>query len=301
MLDYILTFREEFEMLAGKRHSVICAYLYGLKPLMNINTFKAGDVKGRHISWQSLAERMYIEPMRGVKNENFSKQAIRRICAELETTGLIQIISEEKQLIIFFQKYAEVARGQSVQNKADTRPTRQADSLADSLQANNRAALQAIADTQADIAKNAKADTPRVDKLVVAVDARARIFEPVTLTFKDGVTYTVTEQQANTWAKYAGVETAKAQDILASIASVADSYTPEMPPVWIRSQFKKYAQNASGTPTRHDYGKLKPTPQGTQKGKHNGHSKQSSGLSNETIQACIRAGNGDPDEVVFKG
>ncbi|MFO1351889.1 MAG: hypothetical protein U1F68_14945 [Gammaproteobacteria bacterium] len=89
---------------------------------MDIATGIVGEK--RKISWQGLAEALYMPPQSGFTPETFSKQQLRRAANMLEKAGLLQAVSVEKQLIF---KCPLADRGYSVQNQVGTKPTHHAD------------------------------------------------------------------------------------------------------------------------------------------------------------------------------
>lgn len=109
---------EELAVLYGSTHIQQLAYLRGIRPYMDIQTRIVG--KKRKISYQSIAEQLYIEPHPGIKATSFSRAQIRRAIAGLERIGLVEVESEEYQLIL---KCPLATRHYSVQNKAVTNPS----------------------------------------------------------------------------------------------------------------------------------------------------------------------------------
>ncbi len=117
---------EELEHLQGLPHVLLSLYILGIRRYMDYKTGIVG-IK-RKISYQSLAEEIYIEPIAGVKTGAKSRQQIRRAVKSLERAGLITIKSSGKNLIL---NCVLAKTDGSVQNKADTRPTQEADTKAD--------------------------------------------------------------------------------------------------------------------------------------------------------------------------
>lgn len=112
---------DERDALNGLRYLTRCLYYAGIRPYMDFSTCVVG-VK-RKISWQSLSEELYIEPVAGIlttETGSPGKQQIRRAAKELERVGLIEIKSSGTRLIF---KCLLATRDKSVQNQADTRPT----------------------------------------------------------------------------------------------------------------------------------------------------------------------------------
>jgi hypothetical protein len=143
---------EELEALAGKRHFLRCLYIFGIRAYMDYSTGLTGGPK-RRISWQSLAEEMYVEPEPGVSAEDTGKPSeskLRRAAEALEKAGLIRRISRGK-FLIFECLLAE--RDKSVQKQADIKPTGQADTKAAGSEASPDIALEQAGSPEADTKK----------------------------------------------------------------------------------------------------------------------------------------------------
>lgn len=110
--------------LNGLPHIQQIIYLRGIRPYMDINTGLVG-IK-RHISHQSIAETLYIDPKPGIKEERFSRDQVRRALGGLERAGLIINQSKERQLLL---KCPLAKWDYSVQNKAAILPPYQAATL----------------------------------------------------------------------------------------------------------------------------------------------------------------------------
>lgn len=159
----ILLSDEEMDALEGLPHMHRCLYIFGIRRHMDYQTGITG-VK-RKISYKSLSEEIYVVPQRGfMETGTRSREALRRAVKILEKAGLITIKSNAKNLIL----QCNLAKSdKSVQNKPDTRPTPQPDTQADINQNNknnvkNSSEARSAEDKaapQADIPKNAKADT----------------------------------------------------------------------------------------------------------------------------------------------
>ncbi|HAT9101477.1 TPA: hypothetical protein JBB53_08765 [Legionella pneumophila subsp. pneumophila] len=114
---------QELDALCGLSYIQQITYLRGIRPYMDRNTLIVG-IK-RRISYQSLAEVLYIEPHQGIKESGSpSRQQIRRAIKGLERSGLIAIQSFDKHLIL---KCLLADISYCVQNKPDTNPTQQVD------------------------------------------------------------------------------------------------------------------------------------------------------------------------------
>lgn len=116
----------ELSALAGLPHLQQVTYLIGIRPLMDQYSALVG-LKNR-ISYQSLSEILHINPYPGIQSESPSRQQIRRVIKNLERTGLIEIQSEDKHLIL---KCILANPHDSVQNKADTEVDTEANTKAD--------------------------------------------------------------------------------------------------------------------------------------------------------------------------
>ena len=88
---------EELSALNGLPHLQQLLYLCGIKPFMDYRTGIAGIMRG--ISYQSLAEELYVEPHSGIKSGSPSKDQIRRAIKSLETRGLLRIQSMDWKLV----------------------------------------------------------------------------------------------------------------------------------------------------------------------------------------------------------
>ncbi len=121
-MDYLFITTQELSALSEQPYIQRIAYVFGIRPYMDRATLMVG-VK-RKISYQSLAEALYVEPHQGIQSGSPSRQQIRRAVKGLERAGLVRVESIEKQLIL---KCLLADTNYSVQNKADTNPTQQAD------------------------------------------------------------------------------------------------------------------------------------------------------------------------------
>lgn len=120
-MNFLFITDQELSALAGLPYLQQVAYLTGIRPYMDRNTFTVG-IK-RRISYQSLAEALYVEPSPGITSSGSpSRQQLRRVIKALERSGLIHVQSDHKNLIL---KCLLVHSHYSVQNKADTNPTPQ--------------------------------------------------------------------------------------------------------------------------------------------------------------------------------
>ncbi|MFT4059293.1 MAG: hypothetical protein QM652_07075 [Legionella sp.] len=120
MMDFLIN-ENELAALSGLLHIQQLAYLRGIRPYMDVKTGIVG-VK-RKISYQSLAEQLYVEPHQGIKSESFSRAQIRRAVSGLARVGIISFQSEEKHLIL---KCNLATLDYFVQNKVVTNPSQKA-------------------------------------------------------------------------------------------------------------------------------------------------------------------------------
>ena len=93
----ILINDDELSALNGLPYIQQLLYLRGIKPHMDYRSGIVGLTRG--ISYQSLAEALYIEPHSGIKSGSPSKDQIRRAIHGLEKAGLLHIQSLEWKLI----------------------------------------------------------------------------------------------------------------------------------------------------------------------------------------------------------
>ena len=155
-MDFLIT-DDELTALCGLPYIQQLAYLRGVRPYMDVKTSLVGIKRG--ISYQSIAEQLYIEPHQGIAGGSPSRQQLRRAISGLERAGLINVQSSDKQLIL---KCELASRGFPVQNKADTNPTPHADTFIDSKKHDSSIGYGNL-NQKADIGKTPKADTPLKD------------------------------------------------------------------------------------------------------------------------------------------
>ncbi|HDO7840950.1 hypothetical protein [Legionella pneumophila] len=147
----------ELDALCGLSYIQQITYLRGIRPYMDRNTFIVG-IK-RRISYQSLAETLYIEPHQGITESGSpSRQQIRRVIKGLERAGLIVIQSLDKHLIL---KCLLADITYCVQNKPGTNPTQQADTKPYAKPPVNTGYSEGVCE-KADTNEILKADTPLI-------------------------------------------------------------------------------------------------------------------------------------------
>ncbi|HAT2053612.1 hypothetical protein SC613_01155 [Legionella pneumophila] len=148
---------KELDALCGLSYIQQITYLRGIRPYMDRNTFIVG-IK-RRISYQSLAEVLYIEPHQGITESGSpSRQQIRRAVKGLERSGLILIQSFDKHLIL---KCLLADISYCVQNKPGTNPTQQADTKPHAKLPINTGYSESVG-AKADTDEILKADTPLI-------------------------------------------------------------------------------------------------------------------------------------------
>ena len=96
-MEYMKINYEELSALRGLPHLQRLLYLTGIKPYIDYRTGIVGLMRG--ISYQSLAEELYVEPHQGIKSGSPSKNQIRRALKGLETAGLLRIQSMDWKLV----------------------------------------------------------------------------------------------------------------------------------------------------------------------------------------------------------
>lgn len=120
-MGFLFVNTDELSALMGLPYIQQSAYLLGIRPYMDRNTFLVGAK--RKISYQSLSEALYVEPHQGFEHSGSpSRQQLRRIIYALERAGLVEIQSTGKQLIL---KCLLADSDFPVQNKPNTNPTHQ--------------------------------------------------------------------------------------------------------------------------------------------------------------------------------
>lgn len=119
-MDYLIN-KDELAAMYGLTHIQQLTYLRGIRPYMDLQSGIVGEK--RKISYQSLAEEVYVEPHQGFKVDRVSRSQMRRVIDALERAGLIKQQSKDRQLIL---KCLLASRNYYIQKKADTNPTQQA-------------------------------------------------------------------------------------------------------------------------------------------------------------------------------
>ena len=157
MHSYLKITSQELSALMGLPYLQQVTYLLGIRPYMDATTSLVGIKRG--ISYQSLAETLYVEPHQGIQSGSPSRQQLRRVIKALERAGLVYIQSDDKHLIL---KCLLANSNYSVQNKADTNPTQQADTNPAQRRSIKSSVVEVI-DTNPDIPQPLKADTPHIE------------------------------------------------------------------------------------------------------------------------------------------
>ena len=96
-MRYMKVSDEELSALRGLPYIQQLLYLTAIKPYVDYRTGIVGIARG--ISYQSLAEELYIEPHQGIKSGSPSKDQIRRAIKGLEKAGLLRIQSMDWKLV----------------------------------------------------------------------------------------------------------------------------------------------------------------------------------------------------------
>ena len=155
-MDFLIT-DDELTALCGLPHIQQLAYLRGIRPYMDVQTGLVG-IK-RRISYQSIAEQLYVDAHQGIKSVRYSRTQIRRALPGLERMGLVSLQSQGLKLIL----KCELARmGYSVQNKVVTNSSQQVDIETNRQRLENKVFFDGEPQ-KSGIAKTAKADTPLKD------------------------------------------------------------------------------------------------------------------------------------------
>lgn len=110
----------ELSALSGLPHLQQLLYLIAIRPYLDYRTGIVGIKRG--ISYQSLAEALYVEPHQGIKGGSPSKNQLRRALQGLERSGLVEIHSLERKLILHC---ILASRHEYGKNKVDTKPTQE--------------------------------------------------------------------------------------------------------------------------------------------------------------------------------
>lgn len=154
-MDFLVN-SNELEALYGLSHIQQLVYLRGIRPYMDVKTGLVGIKRG--ISHQSIAEELYIETIPGSKGATSSRMQIRRAIAALERAGIITIESQGFQLIV---KCNLATRDFYVKNKADIRPTQEANTSKNQKDLATNGFLESSTQ-KADIVDPPQADTPHI-------------------------------------------------------------------------------------------------------------------------------------------
>lgn len=171
IMDFSIN-EHELSALYGLPHIQQLAYLRGIRPYMDVKTGMVGIKRG--ISYQSIAEQLYIEPHPGIKSISYSRAQVIRAVAGLQRAGIIAMQSDDLKLIL---KCKKATLHYSVQNKAVINPSQQAVILPN---AENPINTGVVADEarKADTAEPAKAVIPLIknNNLYIYLSARFEKF-----------------------------------------------------------------------------------------------------------------------------
>src|SRR5690606_1017870 len=148
----------EMEALQGLPWFARCLYVFGIRPYMDYRTGTVGIVRG--VSWQSIAEALYVEPHQGETDTGTPDQSrVRRAAARFEKAGLIVLRYIHKRSV--FQGLLAYT-DQSAQNKPDTNQTQTRHSKADTASSNSCAGFTGEPDTNPTQTRHSKPGTPPV-------------------------------------------------------------------------------------------------------------------------------------------
>lgn len=157
-MDFFTITSEELSALEGLPYMQQILYIRGVKPYMDRKTGLVG-IK-RRISYQSIREALYVEPIAGTPTFGSpSYQQVRRAVKQLIQHGLLEVQPAQRQLIF---NCVLALRDRSVQNKAGIRPTYQAVSRPPEEKLDNTRDFK-LSNAQADRPKPLQADTPHKD------------------------------------------------------------------------------------------------------------------------------------------
>lgn len=157
------------------------------EPYMDVQTGLVGIKRG--ISYQSIAEQLYVEAYQGIKSESYSRAQVRRALSGLERAGLIQLQSQELKLIL---KCTLASRPNSVQNKTVTKPSQQA--VMEPLLQITEIKENFLSETlKADIGKTPKAVTPLKEDIYIFLLSQFEKFWSM---------YSEKKSKANAWEAF---------------------------------------------------------------------------------------------------
>ncbi|QBR84678.1 hypothetical protein E3983_10065 [Legionella israelensis] len=120
-MTFLFINTQERAALMGLPYIQQLAYLVAIRPYMDRKTHIVG-IK-RKISYQSLAEELYIEPHQGYRGGSPTRPQLRRVIKGLQRAGLVEIQSDDKSLIL---KCLVADGNYSVPEKAVTNPSPEA-------------------------------------------------------------------------------------------------------------------------------------------------------------------------------
>ena len=89
MHGYLKITSQELSALMGLPYLQQVTYLLGIRPYMDATTSLVGIKRG--ISYQSLAETLYVEPHQGIQSGSPSRQQLRRVIKALERAGISDV------------------------------------------------------------------------------------------------------------------------------------------------------------------------------------------------------------------
>jgi hypothetical protein len=167
MAKKILLNEFEFAAMEGLSHLAIVIYIKAIRPYMDYATGITGWKRG--ISYQSISEEVYVEPVAGrhsSKSGSYTKSAIRNALKELIKSGFIQVLPAGKKLVL---KLILAITDLSVQNRNDTGTTQGSDTPPIDPNPALLKELQELKQAMNDIAKHHRNDTPPVSGETISI------------------------------------------------------------------------------------------------------------------------------------
>lgn len=155
----------ELSALYGLPLAARVLYLTAIRPYMDYSTGVVGVKRG--ISLNSLAETLYVEPHKGMKEGVYSRDQVKRLVYWLERNGLVERQSLEREKLIFFLPMAD--RDEQVQKKAATYPPHSRPSKAATVEPSNDAGCSDKAATYPPQSILEKAATPPYNRISVSL------------------------------------------------------------------------------------------------------------------------------------
>lgn len=153
--------QHEQDALEGLPYFQQVLYYAGIRPYMDYATGIVG--RKRRISYQSLSEKLYVEPHKGYASGSPCKAKIQRALSSLERAGLLSKIEGEDRLIF---KCILAEQDFSAENKVGKHSIPLADTNSIPKKSNFSRDFERHSE-KADIPENQKADTPPVSGNII--------------------------------------------------------------------------------------------------------------------------------------